>query len=388
MSRIIIGIDQYCIICWISHTISLILPSLNFISYPCVRVVFMHDNDIIFTDGALGYANYTGSCCAADKADGSTLTPALPTTLGLRVNGVGDLPLPLSDWHAKLLKQNRNTEKINNSSFHKTYSVDSKRVRIKNPNWDASLQKLVQTCAYKLGVDPAKLTAELHSLLFMEKGSRVDRCKNSDEGQNVLGTLFVQLPSVFTGGKISIYNSEKDGEDEEGEDDGDSFSLGAANGDASFSCHFVCHYKDCEFEFDKIKSGSRVLLRYSLTCKGGVPTVTSLNSSMSSLKWSLERLPPADRMMLIPLAKEYTALSLSNNKGINAFTDHHRSYLEAIKAAATGEGWKLLVVTAEMKHVEKEDHGYIFQSSSDDLTIVQFFDEEGQDVTEEEKWLR
>ena len=305
------------------------------------------------------------------------------------MNGVGDLPLPLSDWHAKLLKQNHNTEKINNGSFHKTYSVDSKRVRIKNPNWDASIQKLVQTCAYKLGVDPAKLTAELHSLLFMEKGSRVDRCKNSDEGQNVLGTLFVQLPSVFTGGKISIYNSEEDGEDEEGEDDGDTFNLGAANGDASFSCHFVCHYKDCEFEFDKIKSGSRVLLRYSLKYKGGAPIVSSLNCSMSSLKWSLERLPPVDRMMLIPLEKEYTALSLSNNKGINAFTDHHRSYVEAIKAAATGEGWKLLVVTAELKHVKKTvDDDYILSSSKDPVSIVQFFNEDGHDVTEEEKWLR
>ena len=58
---------------------------------------------------SLRYANYTGSCCAADKADGTTLTPALPTTLGLRVTGVGDLPLPLSDWHAKTLKSNINT---------------------------------------------------------------------------------------------------------------------------------------------------------------------------------------------------------------------------------------------------------------------------------------
>jgi len=187
---------------------------------------------------SLNYANYTGSCCASDKADGTTLTPALPTTLGLRVNGVGDLPLPLPDYHAKTLKSNKNTTKIDNGSYHKTYSINSKLIRIKNPTWTASFEKLVKTVAYKLGVNPSKLSAELHSLLYMEKGSRVDRCKTTDEGTNVLGTLFVQLPSVFTGGEVHIYN---DGEGDYWgveEDIPNTFLLGAG-GDASFSCHFV-----------------------------------------------------------------------------------------------------------------------------------------------------
>jgi len=261
---------------------------------------------------SLNYANYTGSCCASDKADGTTLTPALPTTLGLRVNGVGDLPLPLSDWHAKTLKSNRNTVKINNGTYHKSYTVDSNRIRIKNPTWTVSLEKLVKTVAYKLGVNPSKLSAELHSLLYMEKGSRVDRCKNTDQGTNVLGTLFVQLPSVFTGGKVSIFNSNGGGdnnesEEEDEEDTAGVFQLGAG-GDASFSSHFFCHYKDCEYEFAKIKSGSRVLLRYTLRYGGEkTPTSSLLHTSMSSLKWSLDMLPPADRMLLIPV-KQYTHL--------------------------------------------------------------------------------
>ena len=256
--------------------------------------------------------NYTGRCCASDKADGTTLTPTLPTTLGLRVTGVGDLALPLSEWHAKTLKSNTNTVEINNGSYHKAYTVDSKRVRIKNPVWKSSLEKLVQTVAYKLGVDPTKLTAELQSLLYMEKGSYVERCKTTDEGGNVLGTLFVQLPSVFTGGNISIFNAgeTEDGAEEKNEEETSTFQLGAS-GDASFACHFVCHYKDCEYEFAKIKSGSRVLLRYSLCYELGkdqeLPTVSALHYSMSSLKWSLENLPPADRMLLIPMKRKYTA---------------------------------------------------------------------------------
>ena len=347
---------------------------------------------------SLNYANYTGSCCASDKADGTTLTPALPTTLGLRVNGVGDLPLPLSDWHAKTLKSNRNTVKINNGTYHKSYTVDSNRIRIKNPTWEASLEKLVKTVAYKLGVDPSKLSAELHSLLYMEKGGRVDRCKTTDEGANVLGTLFVQLPSVFTGGKVSIINTKGGGDNnnendnKEEEEDASTFQLGAA-GDASFSCHFFCHYKDCEYEVAKIKSGSRVLLRYTLRYGeryGGetkVPTISLLHSSISSLKWSLEMLPPADRMLLIPMAMEYTAVSLSNNKGINAFNHYHRSRLEGIKAAA-GEGWKILIVTAELNHTQVITYYGDVHSNESTSTIVNIFDELGNDVTETEKWLK
>ena len=340
---------------------------------------------------SLNYANYTGSCCASDKADGTTLTPALPTTLGLRVNGVGDLPLPLPDYQAKTLKSNKNTTKIDNGTYHKTYSINSKLIRIKNPTWTASLERLVKTVAYKLGVNPSKLSAELHSLLYMEKGSRVNRCKNADEGTNVLGTLFVQLPSVFTGGEVNIYN---DGEGDYWgveEDVPNTFLLGAG-GDASFSCHFVCHFKDCEYEFVKIKSGSRVLLRYTLRYGGEtIPTALSINKSMSNLKWSLDMLPPADRMLLIPLAKVY-ASAFFVKEGITFFPPQHREQIEAIKAAA-GEGWKLLIVTAQLKHSQKVRSGYYGEgtdvlSNDKESSIIHFFDEAGNDVTTEEKWLK
>ena len=117
----------------------------------------------------------------------------------------------------------------------------------------------------------------------MEKGGRVDRCKNTDQGTNVLGTLFVQLPSVFTGGEVNIYN---DGEGDYWgveEDVPNSFLLGAG-GDASFSCHFVCHFKDCEYEFAKIKSGSCVLLRYTLRYGEEKAPTTSLNHSFRNGK--------------------------------------------------------------------------------------------------------
>lgn len=121
---------------------------------------------------SVSYAAYRESCghfCASDIADGTTLTPALPTTLGLRVTGVGDLPLPLSEFHAKALKSNPNTRLVDQDSYHKVYSVDSRRVKIKNPAWAASLDSLVRTAAYKLGVKPECLSAKFDKMLLFEK---------------------------------------------------------------------------------------------------------------------------------------------------------------------------------------------------------------------------
>ena len=45
---------------------------------------------------------------------------------------------------------------------------------------------------------------------YMEKKSKIDWCINADEGENVIGTMFVQLPSKFSGGKVAIYKWEKE----------------------------------------------------------------------------------------------------------------------------------------------------------------------------------
>jgi hypothetical protein len=143
-----------------------------------------------------------------------------------------------------------------------------------------------------------------------------------------------------------------------GELDSDSYEWEETSADAAFSCYFLCQYSDCEFEIAKIKCGSRVLLKYSLHCKvESKPTANSLNKSMvsggytvtryflsnnqiklmisinqSMLKSKLGDLPPAERLLLIPTAKDCTAFSLAN-KGVNSLTHSHRAYFQAIKTA-------------------------------------------------------
>lgn len=63
------------------------------------------------------------------------------------------------------------------------------------------------------------------------------------------------------------------------------FTLGAEE-EATYSCHFVCHFSDCEYEMAKLRSGSRVLLRYSLFYDevDPIPTASLMDESTSPFR--------------------------------------------------------------------------------------------------------
>eukprot|EP00985_Skeletonema_marinoi_P035446 scaffold46566_cov299-Skeletonema_marinoi.AAC.1 len=114
------------------------------------------------------------------------------------------------------------------------------------------------------------------------------------------------MPSKFTGGELTIYNSAEDVDEESFQ-----FTLGAGD-EASYSCHFACYFSDCEYEMTKLRSGSRVLLRYSLLYKQTNPNPTAglIREKTSHLLRSLNGLSPVDRMVVIPLKKQYRIHSL------------------------------------------------------------------------------
>eukprot|EP00984_Skeletonema_dohrnii_P031302 scaffold23612_cov159-Skeletonema_dohrnii-CCMP3373.AAC.2 len=307
--------------------------------------------------------SHWGNCCYADIADGSTVSPPLPSTVGLRISGVGNVPLPILGHQANKIKSMSTT-----NGGGPVFEIEADEVKIQNPQWEASLEKLVETVAYKLGVLPSYLSAEFDKLVYVEKGGHIER---GSDNEDVLGSLFIQLPSKFKGGEMTVYNANSSFK----------FPLGAG-GDATYSCYFACHFSDCEYAFASLSSGSRVLLRYSLLYNeaGGFPTASQINESLSTLKWSLSGLPPVDRIIVYPLKKEYRVHDLLN-AGINGLSRVHRKKAEALKAA--GRDWELLIVTAKMVHTHHYRGG-----CSDDSSIIDIFDEAGICVTNEMKWLK
>ena len=105
----------------------------------------------------------------------------------------------------------------------------------------------------------------------------------------------------------------------------------------------------------------------------------------TTFKTALRLLPPAERIVLIPLlndvggmpvAQEYHASTLS--KGFNALSSHHKAKANSIKAA----GWKVLIINAKLDYTSTS-FGYEgnFGYSDKESSIQRVFDEEGNDVT-------
>ena len=90
-------------------------------------------------------------------------------------------------------------------------------------------------------------------------------------------------------------------------------------------------------------------------------------------------LPPADRIVVVPLENEYDVISLLNS-GINALTPKHRQKAEALKAARAD--WELLIVNAKLVH----NCGY--DDHSNEFSVMEIYDEVGNCVTSEKSWLK
>ena len=267
--------------------------------------------------------------------------------------------------------------------FTNVYQVEEHSIDIQNPIWDTSLSKLVKTLAFKLGIRPDVLTANLNMLFYMEKGSSIDWCTNVEDDENIIGSMLIQLPSVFTGGKISVFDGGDDVDEEDEVNFITSFDMGESNSEAEFACHVVCHYLDCQYEIEEIMSGSRVLLKYSLVYNSDAetPNAELLQRALIPLKTSLTHLPRVDRMLLVPLKQHYSTASLAVS-GFDALAPNHRAMAESIRLAG-GDNWTVLIMNAV--------NTYTTQSESDvnghgKVEIFSPFDQEG--TTVHTKWMK
>ena len=113
------------------------------------------------------------------------------------------------------------------------YQVEEHSIDFRNPEWDPCVTKLLASIAVKLGICPTDLSANLEMLLYMEKGSSIDWCTYVEDDANVIGTMFIQLPSIFTGGRISVFDGDEDEEDNN--DFVSTVDLGRHDGSAEFN---------------------------------------------------------------------------------------------------------------------------------------------------------
>jgi hypothetical protein len=331
---------------------------------------------------ALGDLATPGSTCIGGVASD------LPPLPGLQVQGMGPVALPMTQETALKLKSvakqvphGRGMETVVDTSVRNTLQIDADQVTLDNPAWKAALGKLVGTAATALGVDAALVRPELYKLLLYETGGFFKKHRDTEKAQGMFATLVVQLPSRFEGGHFVVSHNGKT----------QTFCMDDKT-TASYQCHYVAHYADCEHEILPVKSGHRLALIYSL-CYTGKPTMTPTvqNLSQGGLVSVMSQLASEDSLFSVPLDHQYTTLSLAC-LGIGAFKGSDRALAQTISGFC--RGWNMVVAQLERTDIEDvdgdDDYGDfdVVDKHEGNADWKAIFQKDGSSADVHSKWLK
>ena len=127
-----------------------------------------------------------------------------------------------------------------------------------NPMWDEALKPIVLQVVQSLGMDQSNVGYVLDKVVLDD----IKNCRRSnDHNSQHIGSLEIQLPSIFKGGSHMMRH------------DGmkSVFSMGADDSSCTFDCWFLARYADCEHKTQAITEGCRLVVMYSLVWKGAGP---------------------------------------------------------------------------------------------------------------------
>ncbi len=251
----------------------------------------------------------------------ATHTARSPKDLSLTVEGVGQVPLPVSPATARKLsavaqpaRHGYKDETRLDRSVRDTWEIPAQRLALDERRWAKTLAPQLERIRRELGLPRGcRLRAQLHNLLVYERGQFFASHRDSEKADDMVGTLVVALPSRFTGGELVI------------EHIGEQVTVrGSAR-----QLTFAAFYADCHHEVRPVRSGYRLALTYNLIVEG--TTDAAVPKSLGELSARIRRffdtptasyrgsreLSPADRLVYL-LDHEYTSHALAWNRLKNA----------------------------------------------------------------------
>jgi hypothetical protein len=146
------------------------------------------------------------------------------------------------------------------SSKARELQFDSSIISLSNPKWDEALKTLMIHVADSLGLERSKVGCRLDKVILEDTGD----CRHTTvhEGEvNHIGSLEIQLPSIFKGGAQIVRH---DGMES-------AFDMGADDSSCKHDTWFLARFAGCEHEIQTITEGCRLVVAYSLVWKGAGP---------------------------------------------------------------------------------------------------------------------
>ncbi|MBL9007821.1 MAG: 2OG-Fe(II) oxygenase [Myxococcales bacterium] len=179
--------------------------------------------------------------------------------LAIEVRGVGALRLPLPLATARKLSSvarpapfGLRERTLHDPNIRDTGEIKRSLVKIDSRRWKPVLQAQLALIQRHLGL-PAegRLDAVFDKLLVYGPGQFFAPHKDSERSDDMIGTLTVELPSVYTGGAIVVAHGGQRKEFRRSPGRGRELTL-------------LAFYADCTHEARPVKSGGRVVLTYEL----------------------------------------------------------------------------------------------------------------------------
>ncbi|XP_037034844.1 uncharacterized protein LOC119073453 [Bradysia coprophila] len=203
----------------------------------------------------------------------------------------------------------RGTETIVDTTFRNSWELSSTDFEIMNTGWnsyliDVLMPLLQQDLRLEVG-----FRLSLYKLLLYKTGSFFKPHRDSEKDAGMFGTVVIQLPSIYEGGKLIVRHNHKM------EEVDNSSATTSQNGFCIFYTAFYC---DCEHEVRPVTGGVRVCLVYNLVLTGetqtkSFPSAARLEreSREADLVDLLRSSWSTDRKLVYCLAHKYSQKSLS-----------------------------------------------------------------------------
>jgi hypothetical protein len=214
--------------------------------------------------------------------------------INLNVKNFGDIQLPLNETQAeKLIKKckkapfGQKLETLYDPAVRDTFQLEPNEIKIKNKDWDANLNKLVDRVAKELGCK-GKVTASLYKLLLYKQGCHFKKHRDTEKEKGMFGTLVIQLPSIYTGGEL-VFSGKKSKK---------IFDFASTLAKDLNKIFYAAHYADVEHEILEVKSGYRLALVYNLCWLKGNAVNNFSNDDIASALNKLNRSCDATALFL------------------------------------------------------------------------------------------